>query len=147
MTIVLVDDLPLAPPLLDRAAVEHARLARLAREHIASTQPCVDYEGLAAGRGSSQLAARQWVKRHRAAGRLFVVDYDGGTLMPSFQLDEVFDLDPRVAPSVERLTEFGMSSWAMWQWFCAHNPWIGARPVDVIGTEALEQAVSGLVDA
>ena len=145
--VIAFDDLPPAPPMMDRAAVEQARLVRLARDHLASTEPSVDYAGLAEGRTSTMLAARQWVKRQRSAGRMFVVDHGGGTLIPSFQLDEVFDLDERVAGAVQQLTEFGMSGWAMWQWFCAHNPWIGARPVDVIGTPDLDTAVSGLVDA
>lgn len=140
------EDVPPAPPMLDRAAVEQARLVRLARDHLASTEPSVDYDGLAEGRASSVLAARQWVKRQRSTGRMFVVDHAGGTLIPSFQLDEVFDLDERVVAVVEQLTEFGMSGWAMWQWFCAHNPWIEARPVDVIGTPDLQAAVSGLID-
>ena len=145
--VIAFDDLPPAPPMMDRAAVEQARLVRLARDHLASTEPSVDYAGLAEGRISTMLAARQWVKRQRSAGRMFVVDHGGGTLIPSFQLDEVFDLDERVAGAVQQLTEFGMSGWAMWQWFCAHNPWIDARPVDVIGTPALGVAVAGLVDA
>ena len=145
--VIAFEDLPPAPPLLDRAAVEQARLVRLARDHLASTEPSVTYDGLAEGRASTVLAARQWVKRQRGAGRMFVVDHGAGTLIPTFQLDEVFDLDERVSPAVQRLTEFGMSGWAMWQWFCAHNPWIDARPVDVIGTPDLDAAVVGLVDA
>jgi hypothetical protein len=144
---IAFDDLPPSPPLMDRAAVEQARLNRLARDHLASTELSVDYDGLAEGRASTVLAARQWVKRHRSAGRMFAVDYGGGTLIPSFQLDEVFDLAPQVVAAVERLSEYGMSGWATWQWFCAHNPWIDARPVDVIGTPALDAAVNGLVDA
>lgn len=144
--VIAFEDLPVAPPLLDHAAVEQARLVRLARDHLASTEPSVSYDGLAEGRASTVLAARQWVKRQRSSGRLFVVDHGAGTLIPSFQLDEAFDLDQRVSGAVQRLTEFGMSGWAMWQWFCAHNPWIDARPVDVIGTPDLERAVAGLVD-
>ncbi len=151
MIAVHFDDVPLAPPLLDHAAVEQARLVRLAREHLATTLPSVDYDGLAAGRGSTVLAARQWVKRQRTAGRLFTVEYDNGTLIPSFQLDETFDVDERVAPAVERLSAFGMSGWATWQWFDAHNPWIDARPLDALcapggGLDELDRAVSGLVD-
>lgn len=144
---ITFDDFPNHPPRMDRAAVEQARLIRLARDHLASTELSVDYDGLATGRASTVLAARQWVKRQRSAGRLFVVDYAGGTLIPSFQLDEVFDVDPDVAATVERLHGFGMSGWAMWQWFCAHNPWIDARPIDVIGSPDLDAAASGLVDA
>lgn len=139
------DDLPSAPPQLDRAAIEQARLVRLARDHIASTEPSVDYDGLARGRDSTVLAARQWVKRQRGRGRLFVVDHGGLTLVPSFQLDEVFDVADESAVVVERLTAAGFHGWAQWQWFTAVNPWIDARPVDVIGSPAIMQAVDGLV--
>ncbi len=143
----LSDDLPVAPPLLDVVAVEQARLVRLARDHLASTEPCVGYEGLADGRNGTVLAARQWVKRQRNRGRIFVVDHGGTTLVPTFLLDEVFDIDERVAPTVERLNDAGMTGWAQWQWFTAHNPWIEARPIDVIGTDDLTVAVDGLLDA
>ncbi len=143
--VVVFDDLPPAPPRLDRPAIEQARLVRLARDHLASTELSVDYDGLATGRDTTVLAARQWVKRQRGASRLFVVDHGGGTLIPTFQLDDVFDLDTRVAPAVARLADFGMSGWAMWQWFCAHNPWIDARPIDVIGQPDLDTELRGLV--
>lgn len=142
-----LNDLPDAPPLLDHAAVEQARLVRLARDHMASNELTVDYDGLARGRDSTVLAARQWTKRQRDRHRLFVVDHGGATLIPSFQLDEVFDVDPRVVELVERLTAAGMSGWAQWQWFTAHNPWIDARPIDVLGTEVAMKAVDGLLDA
>ena len=146
-TVALSSDLPVAPPLLDVVAVEQSRLVRLARDHIASTEPSVDYEGLARGRDSTVLAARQWVKRHRDRRRIFVVDHGGTTLVPTFLLDEVFDADERLAETVRRLTAAGMSGWAQWQWFTSHNPWIDARPVDVIGTDDLTKAVDGLLDA
>jgi hypothetical protein len=142
--VTIFDDIPPAPPMLDRAAIEQARLVRLARDHLASNEPSVDYAGLAEGRGGTILAARQWVKRQRGTGRLFVVDHGNGTLIPSFQLDEVFDLNRHVAPVIHALVDFGMHGWAIWQWFTASNPWIDARPVDVIGTPALEAAVRGL---
>lgn len=143
----LSDDLPVAPPLLDVVAVEQARLVRLARDHLASTEPSVGYDGLARGRDSTVLAARQWVKRQRDRRRIFVVDHGGATLVPTFLLDEVFDIDERVVPTVERLSDAGMTGWAQWQWFTAHNPWIDARPIDVIGTDDLAKAVAGLLDA
>lgn len=148
---LLLDDLPVAPPRLDVVAVEQARLVRLARDHIASHERSVDYDGLAIGRDSTVLAARQWVKRHRSKGLLFVVDHGGATLVPSFQLDEVFDLDPRSASVVQRLTEGGLHGWAQWQWFTAHNPWIDARPVDLLATDdgvvEIMRAVDGLLEA
>jgi hypothetical protein len=143
----LTNDLPPAPPLLDRAAVEQARLVRLARDHLAAHEPSVDYGGLAQGRNSTVLAARQWVKRQRGRGRIFVIDHGGMTLLPTFQLDEVFDVNEQVAAVVTRLSGAGLTGWAQWQWFTALNPWIDARPIDVIGNPDVMKAVDGLVDA
>ena len=39
-----------------------------------------------------------------------------------------------------------MNAWAIWQWFVAFNPWIDARPIDVIGTPELDRAVARIVD-
>lgn len=139
------DDLPPAPPLLDHAAVEQARLVRLARDHIAGTEPSVDYEGLATGRSCTVLAARQWVKRARAKGSLFVVEHGGRTLIPTFQLDEAFDLDHQASKATQRLVEYGLSGWAIWQWYSAINPWTQTRPVDTLGSGELGKAVDGLV--
>lgn len=139
------DDLPPAPPLLDHAAVEQARLVRLARDHLASTEPSVDYDGLATGRASTVLAARQWVKRARSKGSLFVVDHGGRTLIPLFQLDDTFDVRPGAGASTEQLNGYGMTGWAMWQWYTAVNPWIEARPVDHIGAPAMSVAIDGLL--
>lgn len=141
------DDIPRPIPLLDEVAVEQARLIRMARDHLATTERSVDYKGLASGRASTELAARQWVKRQRDANRLFVVEHGNRMLVPTFQLDEAFELDPLVSTAVVRLVEFGMGGWAMWQWFTAHNPWIGARPVDVIATDELDAAITGLIGA
>ncbi len=132
--------------MLDHVAIEQARLTRLARDHLAANEASVDYDGLARGRDSTVLAARQWVKRQRAKGELFVVEYGGRTLIPSFQLDEVFDIDDRVGRVVAELTAADMTGWAMWQWFTAVNPWIEARPIDRIGTEEIDRAVAGLLD-
>lgn len=147
MAVALFDDLPAAPPMLDHAAIEQARLVRLARDHLAANEGSVDYDGLARGRDSTVLAARQWVKRQRVKGQLFTVEHGGGTLIPSFQLDEVFDVDDRVGRVVAELTAAGMSGWAVWQWFTAINPWIEVRPIDRIDTPEIEQAVVGLLDA
>ena len=141
-------DIPQAPPLLDHAAVEQARLVRIIRDHLATSEPSITYDGLAAGRSSSQEAARQWVKRHRSKGELVTVDYDGGTLIPSFQLDEAFDVNANAATATAQLVAAGMNSWAVWQWYTAINPWIETRPIDALSNpELLAQAVDGLLSA
>ncbi len=141
---------PLADPLLDHVAVENARLVRRARADLLTRAGAVTVDMLADGRGGSDGATRQWMRRHRERGRLIAVEHEGRTLVPSFQLDEAFDLEPMVADVVERLSRFGLDGWAVWRWFYAHNGWIGRRPVDAATDGdhvALTRAARALVDA
>lgn len=117
---------------LDHDRVEAARLVRAARDRLLADAGAVTVPMLAEGRRSTTNAARQWIHRHRRAGRLVTVEDDRGTvLVPTFQLDDAFDLDPVVADTVAVLTAAGMSPWAVWRWFDSVNPWLDARPVDV----------------
>lgn len=141
-------DIPQAPPRLDHAAVEQARLVRVVRDHLATSETSIGYDGLATGRACSQEAARQWVKRHRSKQALITVDYDGGTLIPLFQLDEAFELNPVATQTTAKLLAGGMNSWAVWQWYTAINPWIERRPVSVLDDpELMRQALEGLFGA
>jgi hypothetical protein len=141
---------PGVEPRLDRAAVENARLVRQVRDRLLAEAGAVTTAMLAEGRGSTTNAARQWLHRHRTAGRLVSVEHDGRTLVPTYQLDEAFDLHPVVARTTQRLTREGMSPWAVWSWFYAHNGWIDERPVDAArrgDQDAVGRAVAGLLDA
>jgi hypothetical protein len=141
---------PLADPLLDHVAVQNALLVRRARADLLARAGAVTVDMLAAGRGGSEGATRQWMRRHREHGRLVTVEHAGRTLVPSFQLDEAFDLDPVVADVVERLSQFGLDGWAVWRWFYADNGWIGRRPVDAAkagDAAALARAAAGLLEA
>lgn len=122
---------PPVDPRLDHAAVDAARLARIARDRLLTTEGAVTVAMLADGRGANSNAARQWVQRHRRAGRLITVEHDGTVLIPTFQLDEAFDLHPLIADVVAVLGEAGLDGWAVWHWFCTVNPWLDERPVEV----------------
>lgn len=137
-------------PRLDRAAVEAARLVRAAREQLLADAGAVTVAMLAEGRGSKVNAARQWLHRQRKAGRLVTVDHDGEVLIPTFQLDDAFDLQPLASETAAELVTAGLSGWAVWRWFYAHNGWVDARPVDLVADgdrERLERAVRGLLYA
>lgn len=121
-----------AEPLLDHAGVEAARLVRVARDRLVSGTPSVTHALLAKARGVSENTVRQWLRRHREAGRLMAVDHQGVLLIPAFQFDDTYDLDTEVATIVETLTHAGMSSWAVWRWFYTENPWVERRPVDMV---------------
>ncbi len=119
-------------PALDHAGVEAARLVRVGREQLVSEQPSVTYALLAEGRGQTEVAARQWVRRLRTSGRLVTVEWDGLTLIPSFQFDEAYEPIADVGDAVARLVACGLSGWAVWRWFATVNPWIGRRPVSLV---------------
>lgn len=135
------------PARLDHAAVEAARLVRASREALLEGAGAVTVALLAEGRGSTVNAARQWLHRQRKARRIVTVEHEGEVLIPTFQLDDAFDLEPLVARLVPQLVEAGLSPWAVWRWFTAHNGWVDARPVDLLATgdvAALQRAVQGL---
>ena len=119
-------------PLLDHAGVEAARLVHVARALLVTERPSVTYQLLARARDQKEATVRQWVRRLRAAGTLVTVEYDATTLIPSFQFDAAYEPIPQVGDLVARLTGIGMSGWAVWRWFCALNPRIEDRPVDLI---------------
>lgn len=140
---------PSIDPMLDREAVENARLVREGRARLLTEAGAVTLPMLAQGRASSDGAARQWVHRKRAAGRLVTVDIGDHLLIPTFQLDEAFDLDPAVAAVVAELTAAGMSSWAVWRWFETNNGFLDTTPREALrdgGRTVLDRSIRALVD-
>lgn len=118
-------------PLLDHVGVELARRRHVMWHRLVTEQPSVDYGLLAAARGQTEAAARQWVRRLRNEGKLITVDHSG-TLIPSFQFDSDYEPIPAVADAVQTLTGSGMSGWAVWHWFSSVSPWVGFEPVLLI---------------
>lgn len=128
-------ELVLEPPIdpwLDFVSVEHARLVRAARAELLTHAGAITVEMLTQARGTTDGATRQWIRRHRASGKLFTVEHQGRTLLPTVQFTEVFDLDPTVAEVTAKLVAFGMGGWAIWFWYYAKNTWIDRRPVDAL---------------
>ena len=117
---------------LDHDRVEAARLVRQARDRLLAEAGAVTVAMLADGRRSTVNAARQWLLRQRRAGRIVTVEDDGTVLVPTFQLDPAFDLEPLAADAVAELGAAGLDPWATWRWFYAVNPWVDARPVDLV---------------
>lgn len=98
---------PLALVQLRRQAT--VRAALLASETL-------DYAGVAALRGVSENTARFAV--HKAAQRraLLVVQQDGATLVPAFQLTAAGELRPELGAVLEPLLASGMDAWQVWTW-------------------------------
>ena len=91
---------------------------------------------------------RQWVTRQRAAGGLATVTHEDTVLVPTFQLDDAFALDPVASAVVARLVGHGMSGWAVWDWFATPNTWLDGDTPEVVlaagDSDAVHIAVSGL---
>ncbi|MGI8876363.1 MAG: hypothetical protein ACR2KP_18960 [Egibacteraceae bacterium] len=139
---------PVVEPVLDHAATERARLVNDARAALLKSGGSVTIETTAKATGRTQAAVRQWITRQRNAGTLVTVTHEGTVLVPTFQLDDAFELDVDASAVVARLVRHGMSGWAVWDWFATPNTWLdGAKPQDALAagdTDAVHAAVSGL---
>ena len=137
-------------PVLDHAAVENARLVNQLRAELLRSGTALTVDAIADGSGRRPDTVRRWVLRRREAGDLVTVTHEGQLLVPSFQLTPALDeVDDVAAGVVSRLVAHGLDGWAVWDWFCTADPWLGGRrPLDVLvagDREALDRAVAGLV--
>lgn len=135
-------------PVLDHAATERARLVNESRARLLRSGRVVTLELLAEGQHKSLDASRQWVRRQRGAHKLTYVVQNNTTYIPTFQLDDAFDLRPAGVQVVATLFDRGFSDWAIWTWFESRSPWLGERtPADALeagDVEALRRALAGL---
>lgn len=76
----------------------------------------LDYAGVAALRGTSENAAR--FALHKAATRrmALLVQLDGATLVPSFQLDDAGEVRTELLSVLETLLAAGVDAWRAWIW-------------------------------
>lgn len=98
---------PVALVQLRREARERARLL---------ADGWLDYAGVAALRGTSVDAAR--FALHKAAGRrgVLLVQQEGTTLVPSFQLDAAGEVRTELLAVLETLLASGTDPWRVWIW-------------------------------
>lgn len=141
------------PPLRTAdAAAERALLANRAYAALLQSGTSVttaQYIAALAGRGISQTAARQRIKRDRSRGRLVTVSHEGEAVIPLFQLADDFEHLELAGDVVERLTGAGYGPWEVWDWAETPNGWIGRRtPAEVLeagDVQAVERAVAAAV--
>jgi hypothetical protein len=96
------------------ALVQLRRQAQVRATLLASET--LDYAGVAALRGATENAARFAV--HKAAERraLLVLQHEGSTLVPAFQLTANGELRPELGAVLEPLLASGMDPWQVWTW-------------------------------
>lgn len=137
------------PVVTDEAAVRQAELVRRARARLLGSGTAVTVDEIASATDRHEGSVRKWLARHRNAGRLISVIHDRVGYIPSFQLDEAFDLDPDAADVVARLTSAGLSGWAIWRWATSPNGWLFDRtPAEELADDnrqAVMDAVDGLL--
>lgn len=76
----------------------------------------LDYAGVARLRGTSENAAR--FALHKAAQRrtVLLVQHEGGTLVPAFQLDDAGEVRSELLAVLEPLLAAGVDPWRAWIW-------------------------------
>ncbi|MEX2621771.1 MAG: hypothetical protein WD250_16260 [Egibacteraceae bacterium] len=135
-------------PVLDTARAEMARLINQARAELLASGTAVDIEQLAQGQARTADSARQWLSRRRRERRLVTVQHDGRTLVPTFQLDTDFDVEPDAAAVVTRLLDHDMDPWSIWDWAETPNTWLNGRtPSRVLldgNLDTVDRAIRGL---
>lgn len=127
-------------------ALRQAELVGRARIKLLNSGTDVTVDEVASTTGKLPPSVRKWLARHRDAGRLIFVVHDRVDLVPSFQLDEAFDLEPRAADVVARLTSAGLSNWAIWRWATNPNGWLLDRTPAEELADGKHQAVMGAVN-
>jgi hypothetical protein len=117
--------------------VQLRRRAQVRTALLAS--PWHTYAGLAAIRGTSLDATRFAVHKAADRGALLVVQRDGDTLIPAFQLTESGELRDELAPVLEPLLSSGMDRWQVWGWL--------TQPAGLLGGMIPQEAVQDLDEA
>lgn len=88
---------------------------------------------VAAAKGSSPAAIRQWIARGRRANRIFTVLRNGQTLIPAVVLDGEFEPRSEMAEATSILKGVGLDGWALWDWWSRPNSWLdGKAPLSVL---------------
>lgn len=142
---------PVVAPVLDASAAARATLVNETRAALLESGSAVTVAQLAAATSRGVDTARKWATRKRDAGRLVLVQlHDGTLLVPTIQLDEAFDLNEHVADRTQRLVEWGLGPWAIWDWWHTPNGWLldDQSPADAVRAgdfEAVDRAIDGLV--
>lgn len=83
----------------------------------------LDYAGVAALRGTSENAARFALHKAAETGGVLLVQHEGRTLVPRFQLDASGEVRAELATVLERLR--GVDPWRSWIWLTSPAALLG----------------------
>ena len=101
----------------------------------------LDYAGVARRRGVSENAAR--FALHKAAERrgVLLVQHEGGTLVPAFQLDDAGEVREELLAVIEPLLAAGVDPWRAWIWLTTPAALLGGAVPHEAARDPEEQPV------
>lgn len=101
------------------------RLARVRAELLDGGW--LSYAGVGELRGVSEDAARFAVHRAHQRHALLLVQHEGRTLVPSFQLDDAGEVRPELLAVLEPLLAAGTDPWLVWTWLTTPAALLGGQ--------------------
>ncbi len=101
----------------------------------------LDYAGVGRLRGTSENAAR--FALHKAAQRrtVLLVQHEGGTLVPAFQLDDTGEVREELLAVLEPLLAAGVDPWRAWIWLTTPAALLGGAVPHVAARDPEELSV------
>lgn len=101
----------------------------------------VSYAGVADRRGVSENAARFAVHRAHERDALLLVQFEGRTLVPTFQLDDAGEVRPELLAVLEPLLAAGTDPWLVWSWLTTPAALLGGAVPHEAARDAEERTL------
>lgn len=119
-------------PLVPHASQRQVQRNADVRRRLLADEGAETFSSLAELRGTTESSARTWITRSRKTRRMFTVEVQGRTLIPSVLLMESGDIDARVSSLCRPLIDAGLDGWELWSWLTSPNGLLsGAIPARV----------------
>jgi hypothetical protein len=101
----------------------------------------LDYAGVAALRGTSENAARFALHKAHQRRAVLLVQQEGATLVPSFQLDDSGEVREELLGVLEPLLAAGVDAWRAWIWLTTPAALLGGEVPHEAARDAEELAI------
>jgi hypothetical protein len=135
---LMTSNISLTPP----AALAQAQRLAIHRDALLAT-PVLTYDTLKLLRGEpKESSTRTWFARRRAEHALFAVTFNGRTLIPAFQLDQLGQPRPELQPVLDVLMNGGVDGWSLWTWLTSPTSFLAGQVPEEVAKTAPERAVT-----
>ncbi|MFB9777542.1 hypothetical protein [Brevibacterium otitidis] len=121
--------------LISLASQKQVQRSAGLRQHLMDVEGFETYASLAETRNSLESSVRTWVSRKRKRNELFTIELNGATMIPTVQLTNSGDADPRIVELMRPLLDAGLDGWSLWAWLTQPNGLLsGEVPAEVVKT-------------